>query len=74
MICTVGSAYIRLKEAPARDVLRDLVEMCRGVQHPTRGLFLRTYLSEMVKDKLPDVGSEYEGFVFSIYFVIIIII
>ncbi len=31
--------------------------MCRGVQHPTRGLFLRNYLCEMVKDKLPDVGS-----------------
>jgi len=61
LLCTVGSAYIKLKEAPAKDVLRDLVEMCRGVQHPTRGLFLRTYLSEVTKDKLPDVGSEYEG-------------
>lgn len=59
---TVGSVYVKLKEAPAKDVLRDIVEMCRGVQHPTRGLFLRTYLSEMVKDKLPDNGSEYEGF------------
>ena len=61
LLVTVGSAYIKLKEAPARDVLRDLVEMCRGVQHPTRGLFLRTYLNEMVKDKLPDVGTEFEG-------------
>jgi len=57
----VGSIYIKTKEAPAKDVLRDLVEMCRGVQHPTRGLFLRNYLSEMTKDKLPDVGSEFEG-------------
>jgi len=31
------------------------------VQHPTRGLFLRNYLSEMTKDKLPDEGSKYEG-------------
>ncbi|PRP80240.1 vacuolar protein sorting protein [Planoprotostelium fungivorum] len=61
LLVTVGSAYIKLKEAPARDVLRDLVEMCRGIQHPTRGLFLRTYLSEVTKDKLPDIGSEYEG-------------
>ena len=59
---TVGSIYIKTKEAPAKDVLRDLVEMCRGVQHPTRGLFLRNYLSEMTKDKLPDVGSEFEGY------------
>lgn len=58
LLITVGSVYIKSKEASAKDVLRDLVEMCRGVQHPTRGLFLRNYLSEMTKDKLPDVGSE----------------
>ena len=62
LLITVGSIYIKTKEAPAKDVLRDLVEMCRGVQHPTRGLFLRNYLSEMTKDKLPDVGSEFEGY------------
>lgn len=61
LLVTVGSIYIKSKEAPAKDVLKDLVEMCRGVQHPTRGLFLRNYLSEMTKDKLPDIGSEYEG-------------
>jgi len=38
-----------------------MVEMCKGVQHPTRGLFLRNYLSEMTKDKLPDVGTPYYG-------------
>ncbi len=58
LLITVGSVYIKAKEASAKDVLRDLVEMCRGVQHPTRGLFLRNYLVEMTKDKLPDVGSE----------------
>jgi vacuolar protein sorting-associated protein 35 len=61
LLITVGSIYIKTKEVPAEDVLRDLVEMCRGVQRPTRGLFLRNYLSEMTKDKLPDVGSEFEG-------------
>eukprot|EP00027_Filamoeba_sp_ATCC50430_P010734 CAMPEP_0168551534 /NCGR_PEP_ID=MMETSP0413-20121227/6225_1 /TAXON_ID=136452 /ORGANISM="Filamoeba nolandi, Strain NC-AS-23-1" /LENGTH=788 /DNA_ID=CAMNT_0008582069 /DNA_START=80 /DNA_END=2446 /DNA_ORIENTATION=- len=61
LLVTVGSAYIKLKEAPAKDVLKDLVEMCRGVQHPTRGLFLRTYLMEVTKDKLPDNGNEFEG-------------
>eukprot|EP01116_Phalansterium_solitarium_P025591 TRINITY_DN9862_c0_g2_i1.p1 TRINITY_DN9862_c0_g2~~TRINITY_DN9862_c0_g2_i1.p1 ORF type:complete len:802 (-),score=347.22 TRINITY_DN9862_c0_g2_i1:1227-3578(-) len=58
LLITVGSVYIKLKEAPAKDVLRDLVEMCRGVQHPTRGLFLRTYLSEITKDKLPDSDTD----------------
>ena len=37
------------------------VEMARGVQHPMRGLFLRTYLSQVSKNLLPDTGSEYEG-------------
>lgn len=42
-------------------LLSDLVEMTKGVQHPTRGLFLRYYLSEKTKDKLPDLHSDYEG-------------
>ena len=58
LMITVASAYLRSKEAPVKDILRDLVEMCRGVQHPTRGLFLRTYLSEVTKDKLPDTATE----------------
>ncbi|XP_048226654.1 vacuolar protein sorting-associated protein 35B-like isoform X3 [Ricinus communis] len=61
LLCTVGSVYIKSKEAPAKDVLKDLVEMCRGVQHPIRGLFLRSYLAQVSRDKLPDIGSEYEG-------------
>uniref|UniRef100_M1C201 Vacuolar protein sorting-associated protein 35 n=1 Tax=Solanum tuberosum TaxID=4113 RepID=M1C201_SOLTU len=61
LLCTVGSVYIKSKEAPAKDILKDLVEMCRGIQHPLRGLFLRSYLSQVSKDKLPDIGSEYEG-------------
>lgn len=61
LLCTVASVYIKKKEAPSKDVLKDLVEMCRGVQHPTRGLFLRSYLSDVTKDKLPDTGSEYSG-------------
>ncbi|TYJ49163.1 hypothetical protein E1A91_A01G115100v1 [Gossypium mustelinum] len=61
LLCTVGSIYIKSKEAPDKEVLKDLVEMCRGVQHPIRGLFLRSYLAQISRDKLPDIGSEYEG-------------
>ncbi|KMZ57484.1 Vacuolar protein sorting 35 [Zostera marina] len=61
LLCTVGSVYIKSKEAPAKDVLKDLVEMCRAIQNPVRGLFLRSYLSQVSRDKLPDIGSEYEG-------------
>ncbi len=61
LLATVGSAYIKSKKAPAKDILFDMVELTRGVQHPVRGLFLRNYLSQVTRDKLPDVDSEYEG-------------
>lgn len=61
LLCTVGSVYIKSREVPAKDILKDLVEMCRAVQHPVRGLFLRSYLCQVTRDKLPDIGSEYEG-------------
>ncbi|XP_057490055.1 vacuolar protein sorting-associated protein 35B-like [Actinidia eriantha] len=61
LLCTVGSVYIKSKDAPSKDVLKDLVEMCRAVQHPIRGLFLRSYLAQVSRDKLPDIVSEYEG-------------
>ena len=35
LLCAVGAVYIRSMEAPARDILRDLVEMCKGVRHLT---------------------------------------
>jgi len=55
------STYLLRTAAAAKDILTDLVEMCRGVQHPMRGLFLRNYLAQASKSKLPDTGSEYEG-------------
>lgn len=61
LLITVGSVYIKSREASAKDILKDLVEMAKGVQHPMRGLFLRNYLSHVCRDKLPDVGSPYEG-------------
>jgi len=60
LLATVGASYIKSKEAPAKEILKDMSELTKGVQHPIRGLFLRYYLSQMVKDKLPDTGSEYE--------------
>lgn len=44
----------------AREILSDLLEMVKGVQHPLKGLFLRYYFLKMCKDKLPDSGNEYE--------------
>jgi vacuolar protein sorting-associated protein 35 len=61
LLITIGSVYIKSKAAPAKDILQDLIEMAKGVQHPTRGLFVRHYLSTLMKNKLPDVDNEYEG-------------
>ncbi|KAF2562667.1 hypothetical protein F2Q70_00016176 [Brassica cretica] len=66
LLCTVGSVYIKSKQAPSKDVLKDLVEMCRGVQHPIRGLFLRSYLTQVSRDKLPEIGSDYQGLCYKI--------
>ena len=32
---------IKSKKGVCKDILKDMVEMGKGVQHPTRGLFLR---------------------------------
>lgn len=32
--------------------------MCRGVQHPLRGLFLRNYLLQCTRNVLPDTPEE----------------
>ena len=42
-------------------ILSDLLDMVKGVQQSTRGLFLRYYLLKTMKDILPDKGSEWEG-------------
>jgi len=60
LMITVGSAYIKTKEAKASYILKDLLDMVKGVQQPIRGLFLRFYLLKTMKDLLPDKGSEYE--------------
>ncbi|KAJ1853176.1 retromer complex subunit Vps35 [Coemansia sp. RSA 1822] len=73
LMITIGSAYMSLagppsadgahgsdsdEAIPVREVMMDMLEMTRGVQHPTRGLFLRYYLSQMTKDYLPLDGVD----------------
>jgi vacuolar protein sorting-associated protein 35 len=60
-LITVGAAYVKTKEAPVKLILKDLLDMVKGVQQPTRGLFLRYYLMKMMKDILPDKDTQYEG-------------
>ncbi|XP_052759269.1 vacuolar protein sorting-associated protein 35 [Galleria mellonella] len=64
LLITVGLVYIKTSTSLRRDLLKDLVEMCRGVQHPLRGLFLRNYLLQCTRNILPDISetqNESEG-------------
>lgn len=54
LLITVGIVYIKSGDVAKKDVIKDLVEMCRGVQHPLRGLFLRNYLLQSTRGQLPD--------------------
>lgn len=58
LLITVGLVYIKSNPTLKRDLLKDLVEMCRGVQHPLRGLFLRNYLLQCTRNVLPDTPEE----------------
>lgn len=58
LMITVGSVYMGLDGAPVKEIMRDMMEMSRGVQHPIRGLFLRHYLSGQTRDYLPIGSSE----------------
>ncbi|KAF1800361.1 vacuolar protein sorting-associated protein 35 [Mucor lusitanicus] len=54
LMATVGSIYLSVDDAPpVAEVMSDMMEMTRGVQHPIRGLFLRHYLGGMTRDFLP---------------------
>lgn len=58
LMITVGSVYMAVPDAPVKEIMKDMLEMSRGVQHPTRGLFLRHYLSGQTRDCLPMGMSE----------------
>ena len=61
LLFTVAPAFIKYGHARACDVMRDLIEMARGVQHPTRALFLRYYLLHIMKNDLPDEKNKEGG-------------
>lgn len=53
MMIAIGTTYMGTTDAPTKELMKDMIEMCRGVQHPIRGLFLRYYLSQRIKNLLP---------------------
>jgi vacuolar protein sorting-associated protein 35 len=58
LLITVGVIYFKMEGAPKKEILKDLVEMNRGVQNPIRGLFLRNYLLTCTKELLPDTPPD----------------
>lgn len=57
LMITVGSVYMSIPEAPVKEIMKDMIEMCKGVLHPIRGLFLRHYLSGQTRGHLP-IGED----------------
>lgn len=53
LLITVGYVYMKTSPMCRKEILKDLLEMCSGVQHPLRGLFLRNYLLQMCREVLP---------------------
>ncbi|KAJ8117836.1 hypothetical protein OPT61_g1052 [Boeremia exigua] len=58
LMITVGTVYMAIEDAPVKEIMKDMMEMSRGVQHPIRGLFLRYYLAGQARDHLPSGDSE----------------
>ncbi len=58
LMITVGTAYMAVPGAPVKELMKDMMDMSRGVQHPIRGLFLRYYLSGQARDFLPAGDGE----------------
>ncbi|KAK6441742.1 retromer complex subunit Vps35 [Oleoguttula sp. CCFEE 5521] len=58
LMITVGTVYMGIEDAPVKEIMKDMMEMSRGVQHPIRGLFLRYYLSGQARDHLPTGSGE----------------
>ena len=61
LMITVGTSYLKLPDSPKEEILKDMIEMCRGVQNPIRGLFLRYYLAKRTKQLLPEKAVSFNS-------------
>mgnify|MGYP003361644006 FL=1 len=49
LMITCGVAMLHIDDFPHVEILKDLIEMLNGVQHPAKGMFLRYYLLQRCK-------------------------
>lgn len=61
LMITVGTSYLKIEDSPKAEILKDMIEMCRGVQNPIRGIFLRYFLSQRTKQLLPEDSIEFDS-------------
>jgi vacuolar protein sorting-associated protein 35 len=61
LLFSLAPAFIKAGRGGACDVLKDLLELARGVQHPTKSLFLRYFLVHALKEVLPDGRHQQVG-------------
>ncbi|MCQ2819080.1 MAG: vacuolar protein sorting-associated protein 35 [archaeon] len=60
LMITTAAVLIENSPNASKEKIFDLLNMVKGIQNPTRGLFTRYYLLKMIKDKLPDKGNQYD--------------
>lgn len=51
LMIAVGCSYLKHENLPLL-LIKDILNMMNGVQHPISGLFLRYYWMNMIKDPL----------------------
>lgn len=58
LMTIIGAAGVKSNKISILMFLKDIVEMSRSVQHPTKGIFLRCFIVDCVKNILPDSNCE----------------
>lgn len=57
LMITCASCAMKDDPSTIPSYLSDLLDFCKGIQNPMRGLFLRSFLNTSVRALLPDVAG-----------------
>lgn len=58
LLITCGVAMLDFDTFPRTEILKDMIEMLNGVQHPIKGMFLRYYLLQRCKSIFNNVKKD----------------
>ena len=61
LLVVAGIALVKAGEADGPEIVRDVMELCRGVQDPVRGVFLRHFVAGGLKDWLTVINAGHSG-------------